>query len=348
MSMYEDRRGLVFAMSNAVVNSISVFARDEAGALTFLSSVPTGGAGTGMAMVDPLGSQGALVLSRDKRLLFAVNAGSDTISSFRVHEQGLTPVDQIPSRGIMPVSLTEADGVLYAANAGDDATPANIAGFCVRRSGAMRPMVGGLARLSIDDAAPGCIVFDRSANVLVVSERATNNLVVFALDDTGALDHARVNPSNGPVPFGAAFARSNALLVTEAGVNALSSYHVRRSLGLALISGSVPTGQIAPCWVSVTRDGRFAYTSNAGSGSVTRYAVSNEGALTVLDSVLTTPNGQGAPLDSAIARRFLYVLNGNGGSITAFSIADDGTLTWLAVYTDTNLPLLGAQGIAAL
>ena len=52
----------------------------------------------------------------------------------------------------------------------------------------------------------------------------------------------------------------------------------------SVVSASVPTLQTAACWISVTRNGRYAYSSNTGSGNVTGYAIDRSGALTLLNA----------------------------------------------------------------
>jgi hypothetical protein len=47
-----------------------------------------------------------------------VNAGSQTISSSRIDDHGLTLVDQVSSGGTMPTSLAYRHGLLYVLNAG--------------------------------------------------------------------------------------------------------------------------------------------------------------------------------------------------------------------------------------
>ena len=88
------RAGMVYAMTNAAAgNEVIAFRRANDGTLTRMNAYPTGGKGTGTMKVspatpqngiDPLTSQGSLSFSRDGRFLFAVNAGSDSITSFRV------------------------------------------------------------------------------------------------------------------------------------------------------------------------------------------------------------------------------------------------------------------------
>src|SRR5688572_14431568 len=78
--------GAVYVMSNSPGgNAILVFDRAAGGALTPAGSLATGGLGTGSG----LGSQGALIVSDNGRWLFAVNAGSNSVSVFAVRPNGL-------------------------------------------------------------------------------------------------------------------------------------------------------------------------------------------------------------------------------------------------------------------
>lgn len=350
MSLEIQWRRLLFAMSNALINTVSAFSRSESGRLTFLGSFPTGGQGTGAQSVDPLGSQGSLVLSGDGRLLFAVNAGDNTISMFRVLSDSLELLDRVPSYGVFPSSLTVKGRLLYVLNAGDAQHPANITGFTISAYGRLCHLRGSTRPLSTAAAQPACIVFDPCGEVLAVTEKADSVISTFLMEGCNTPGDARVSPSNGAIPFGSAFLGTHVLLVSEAGPDALSSYFVSHRGELTVISGSIPNGQEATCWVAVTPDRRYAYTSNAGNGTVTRYRIANDGTLAALESLLTTPQGGSAPLDNGIDRagRYLYVLNGNGGSISVFRIHFDGELTLIEVFLNTGLPQLGAQGIAVL
>ena len=82
--------GAVYALTNAPTgNEVVVWDRADDGSLTPAGSYATGGLGSGAG----LGSQGAIILSKDNRWLFAVNAGSNDISSFRGRRPG-AEVDQ--------------------------------------------------------------------------------------------------------------------------------------------------------------------------------------------------------------------------------------------------------------
>ena len=91
----------------------------------------------------------------------------------------------------------------------------------------------------------------------------------------------------------------------------------------------MPTLQTAACWISVTRNGRYAYSSNTGSGNVTGYAIDRSGALTLLNASGVSGVTGGAAVDSAIVgNKFLYVLAHDAAEsrIHGFEIEDDGSL----------------------
>lgn len=96
------RSGDVYVLTNQPTsNSVLVFHRDSHGMLTFLGSFASGGKGGGTG-ADPLASEGALRLSADHRFLFAVNAGSNSISEFAVFGDELALLQTISSGGTFP------------------------------------------------------------------------------------------------------------------------------------------------------------------------------------------------------------------------------------------------------
>ena len=101
----------------------------------------TGGYGPrGRAWVAGLASQGALALSRggDNGFLFAINAGSDSISVFRWNGDQLQLTDDVASGGVRPVSVTVDQDIVYVLNAGGEGA---ITGFRVSQKGKLTPIV---------------------------------------------------------------------------------------------------------------------------------------------------------------------------------------------------------------
>lgn len=357
---------MVYMMTNMeVTNQIIAFYRDINGTLTFAGGFPTYGSGSGVRGVnseaakrggiDPLSSQGSLTLSPDGRFLFAVNAGSHSISCFILTSNGLPILADVkPSGGAQPTSIAVFGNLLYVANVGNAANnfASNISGFRIDQNGRLTSIPGSTHSLSTLNAQPSQVLFHPDGSKIMVSEISTDLLSVFHVNQDGTVTGPIINESYGVQPFGSLFLSSGVLLVTEAGSNALSSYSMNRNGRLRVISGSVPTGQKATCWVAVTKDERFAFTPNTLSGTIAVYRIDRNGALTFLRNVASTPEGvpTGLPMDEGVSEdgRYLYVLNGNQGTVSTFHIQDDGSLTNLQVAAWTNAPYFGSQGLAVL
>ncbi len=342
----EESLAAVYTMSNATSgNRILAFHRAPNGTLTPAGSFATGGLGTG----GGLGNQGGLTLSGNDRWLLAVNAGSDDVSLFATDDDGLRLADRAPSGGTQPVSVTIHRDLVYVLNAGSD----NVSGFRVRPHGQLTPLVGSTRPLSGAGTGPAEVQFRPDGRVLVVTEKATNLIVTYAVDEDGLLGPPQVQASQGATPFGFAFGNRRQLFVSEAfggapGASAMSSYRVRADGTLDLVSPSAPTHQTAACWVVVTEGGRFAYTSNTGSGSISGYEIADDGALTLLNADgRTADTGAGsAPTDLALSEngRLLFVLDSGTHTIGAFRIRANGQLQ--PVAATGGLPT-GANGLAA-
>ncbi|MGG0275166.1 lactonase family protein [Bacillus rhizoplanae] len=359
------RASMVYIMTNnEVMNQIIAFYRDMNGMLTFVGSYPTYGRGTGTKEVstatandgvDPLASQGSLTLSRDGRFLLAVNAGSNSISSFIITDSGAPVlVDVKPSGGAQPNSVAVFGNLLYVSNVGNAANnfASNITGFRIDDNGRLTSIPGSSHSLSTFNAQPAQVLFTPDGSKILVSELTSNHLSIFHVNKNGTITGPIVNDSYGQGPLGAYFLSSGILLVTEAVSNALSSYSLTNDGILHVISGSVPNGYKTACWVVTTRDERFAYTTNTLSGTISTYQIDPNGALSVVRHITSTPSGTapGLPIDAGVSKdgRHFYTLNGNQGTVSVFNIQDDGNLVRLQVAAWTNFPYFGSQGLAVL
>ncbi|MCG6880641.1 MAG: lactonase family protein [Deltaproteobacteria bacterium] len=344
--------GAVFTMTNdAVGNSVLAFHRTWDGRLIYDDSYATGGVGSG----DGLGNQGAVVLSQNKRLLFVVNAGSNDISVFAVKPKGLKLIDRVDSGGLRPISLSVDRRILYVLNAGGSVGGEdNITGFKIAHNGTLWQLPDSTMQLSAVSTAPAQIAFSKDGEVIVVTEKATNNILVYTVEDWGYVDGPMVYPSSGATPFGFAFGRRGQLFVSEAfggspDASAVSSYVVSPEGDLSVVSSSVPTHQTAACWVIVTKSGRFAYDTNAGSGSISGFRIGHDGSITPLDAdgrTGVTGDGSG-PLDMALSwnGRYLYSLNGGNDTISVFRVRLNGQLVPIDEKAADVPP--GANGLAA-
>jgi len=320
----ESSDGAVFTMSNDVqANTVFAYHRSADGSLDVAGQYATGGLGTGAS----LGSQGSVRLSEDGRSLLVVNAGSNDISSFAVHGAHLTLRSKVPSGGIMPTSIAERDHLVYVLNAGSNS---NVTGFSLDALGGLQPIVGSTRALSAAMPSAAEVAIAPRGLGVVVTEKGTNLLDVFELHFNGTLGKAETHASSGAVPYGFDFSSNGTLVVSEAAPGAMSSYRLGRLGAFKTISATVADNQIAPCWVVVTHDGRFAYTANAGSSSISGYSLAWDGALHLLGVNGITGNmGQNAkPLDMALDQsQHLYAIDAANRVIDGFAIGEKGSLT---------------------
>lgn len=335
-----DDEGAIFALTNATAgNSVVVYARDEDGSLSPAGTYASGGNGTGAG----LGSQGAVIVGEDHRFLFAVNAGSNSISSFRIRRGGLQLIDTVPSGGVMPTSLAARGGLLYVLNAG---VPNSVVGFRASPHGRLTQIPGSLRPLSAASTSPAQVGFNDDGDSLIVTERATNIVDTFIVDRDGSLNGPFINPSSGPVPFGFADGPRNTLLVSEAGAGGGASTYRVDDGQLTPISAMIMTGQRAACWAVITPNGRFGYVTNAGTGNISGVALDRNGAATLLNADGVTASTGGNPSDMAMSEdgRFLYARVGALNRITIFKVGHNGALAALPALNGTPAGLAGLAG----
>ena len=334
--------GTVYTLSNASAgNAVIAYHRSGDGSLSALGTYPTGGLGSGAG----LGSQGAVTLSDDGRLLVAVDPGSDEITSFRVHRDGtLAFADRVASGGDHPISVTIDHGIVYTVN---DGSGGDIAGFRIGWSGNLHAINGSVRPLSSASSGPAQISFGPEGRTLVVTEKATNRITTYRVGWDGRASAPTWTASAGQTPFGFDFDQRGHLIVSEAAGGApdastVSSYRVNRT-GAHVLDGPIATTETAACWVVVTNDGRFAYAANTGSGTVSGFAIDRDGDLHLLDADGATGVSGGAPADLALSddNSFLYVRT--GGSLHAFRVLPDGSLVDLGSTSIQS----GIVGLAA-
>jgi 6-phosphogluconolactonase len=343
------RAGAVYTMSNeSSHNEVLVYRRAADGSLQRAASYDTTGKGSG----DGLGSQGAVTLSSDRRWLFAVNAGSNELSTFAVRGEQLYLVDVVATGGMRPVSVTEHAGLVYVLHGGEGAS--GIAGFRQRRDGSLVPLAGSTMPLSAATTAPAQIAFSPSGRAIVVTEKATNKISEFRVGAGGRTGPAAVHASNGMTPFGFAITGRGQVVVSEAfggatDASAVSSYQLGYASGLVTVSASVPDTESAACWVVLAKNDRYAYVSNTASNTISAYTLDATGNVALVGTdgrALDTGPGT-KPTDLAVSRndRFLYVVDSGTGEIGAARIEGDGTLTPLPSVS--GLPAT-VTGLAAL
>jgi 6-phosphogluconolactonase (cycloisomerase 2 family) len=338
----------VFVQTNDPAgNTILAYTRAGDGTLSAAGSYATGGEGAveDGAVADTLASQGSLVYDSGHELLFAVNAGSDSLSIFAVDGATLSLSQVVPSGGSFPSSVAVHGNLVYVLNAGG---AGSVQGFRITGNH-LTPLHDGSRSLGLSNAdtpnflsSPGQVGFSPDGSRLLVTTKAsTSEIDVFGVAPNGRLSDAPVaNASATLVPFGFVFDPAGRLVVAEAGTSTVSTYTLGAD-GALTDPQSLGDGQAALCWIASA--GGFFYASNTGSGNVSGYVVDGGGQPSLLGTVASTPGG---PIDAAASSdgAFLYVQTGVLGDVDGFHVESDGSLT--SVGSITGLPA-GMEGIAA-
>jgi 6-phosphogluconolactonase (cycloisomerase 2 family) len=342
---------LVFVQTNELEgNRIVVFEQEDDGRLEREGTFATGGRGGAAAPGDEsdrLASQGSLVYDGRHGLLFAVNAGSDSVSVFRVKGERLILTDVDPSGGDFPASVAVFGDLVYVLNSGNDGW---LHGFRVhgdhlhRLQGSSRSL--GLANADPPNflTSPGQVGFTPDGRKLIVTTKASKSTIeVFDVRPNGRLSSSPVvNASATPVPFAFTFDPSGRLVSGEAGASAVTTYTIGGDGRLANPQ-SLTDGQVALCWI--VRAGDFYFVSNTGSNTLSGYRIDSSGRpslVTPTGVVATTPAG---PIDMTVSGEFLYAQTGTAGTVEEYRVERNGVLTHLGSVI-TGLPP-GMEGIAS-
>ncbi|CAN5397584.1 hypothetical protein BH11BAC3_BH11BAC3_00570 [soil metagenome] len=311
------------------------------GMLQSNGATASGGKGTGKG----LGSQGALVLSKDHEWLFAVNAGSNTVSSFKVKADGTLMLAHTESTmGKEPISVSVQGNLLYVLNRGSD----NIHGFWVGAGGSLSHIAGSTQDLSSKGVDAPQISITPGGDWVIVTEKATNIIGTFKLKNNGSVNAGKFTTSVGPTPFGFDYSRDRFMIVSNAaggaaGAGSSSSYIIGNNGKPNAVNGAVNNNEAAPCWVATTKYGRYAFVTNTASNNVSSYYIAPWGALYLIaGEAAKTDNG---PVDVVVAANnyYVYILNGKSSTIGEYKRKFFGGLEHIG--TLANVPI-SAVGLA--
>jgi 6-phosphogluconolactonase len=325
------REGAVFMATNdAKNNEVVAFSRAGDGKLTEVGRYSTGGAGSGsvedVAQAIILGTSEAEASPNqygDKaELLFVGNAGSNTISVFRVNADGIELVSKVPSGGEKPVSLAVSKGLLYVLNSGefDDrlilrqppeapedviencttGQVPQVTGFRVAPDGQLT-QIDGSSRLLSGVHPSGCasIGFSRDGKTLIATERIADELdpasgfpkgaiLTYPVRADGTLGAPVTNEPTGNGPYGFTFTESGVMLMAE------------------------QNGAVA----------------NPGGGHVTSYTLNGDGTLTPLSGSI--PNGATDTCWIVLTddQKIAFTTSPfDGGAISSYTVDGSGVMT---------------------
>ena len=332
-------------------NHVVVYDRGGDGRLSQAGTYATGGNGGAAAPgteSDRLASQGSLAYDAEHSLLIAVNAGSDSISAFKVQGDRLKPADVLSSGGQFPASVAVHGDLVYVLNSGGEGI---VQGFRIQGRHLV-PIPGSARSLALANTdppffltSPGQVGFTPDGRKLLVTTKgSTSSIDVFSVQPDGRLSAAPVvNPSATPVPFAFTFAPSGRLVDGEAGTSSVTTYAIQAD-GSLTDPKSQSDGQTALCWITPARG--FYYVANTGSNTLSGFTIAADGTPSLVGATGVVASTEPGPIDLAASGEgdFLYGETGLTSTVDEYHVESDGSLTKLG--TVTGLPP-GIEGIAA-
>jgi 6-phosphogluconolactonase len=335
--METSMEGAVFVQTNGAHNEVIAYTRDGDGMLRHAGAFATGGAGNDEAHLP---SQGSVTLTEDRRHLLVTNVASNDVSVFSL-EGAMPALTKTVPTGAAPRSVAEHDGLVFVLGTGD----ARIDGLRLV-DGDLVPIEGASSELSTPDGAQ--VGFTPDGRALIATERGGDKLSAFAVGMDGMLGEPRTIDSLGATPYGFAISANGTLVVTEAfraekGAAAASSYRVD---GDTITPGtaSVGNGRSEICWVVISIEGRYAFTTNFADGAVSRYAIDMDGGLSLEDATAgLTVDGRPGLRDEDLSDdgRFLYAIDADQGQIVGWSVEERGHLSMLGAWDGVPTTVAG-------
>ena len=338
-------------MTNDVENEILVYSRDVShGQLTFEESVPTTGIGGQHLAV----SASSIIVAGE--CLLAVNSGSHDITTFKIKSPSeIEYAGKFESNGLLPMSLAEKEGLVYALNSGGNGS---IQGYyLVQFSCGLIPFGSPVelrqnvdpgeteAPISLAVVLPSEVAFTPEGDLLVIIK------INDALLDTetegltagpGSLNFYEIDPTDGstsddaltvvPVsvngvgtlPFSFEADAYGRTIIVEARSSILGSSGAVTIYEDGVLVERVQTGN--SCWVAYQREGSCIYTSQTNFANISSLTLKN-GPLELVSRMAAVTD---IPVDMRLSNdgRYLYVLtngdlNGDNSHIIVYETSEE-------------------------
>ena len=374
-------------ISAANGNSIFAFRRDSSGNLTPLQGSPflTGGAGvqyTGPNL-GPFDSDQEIIKNPQNTLLFAVNAGSDSIAVFHINADGsLTPVNgsPFPSGGNDPVSLALNGDLLYVANqSGDFARPStilpNYTAMRVAPDGILTPIGDHTndssrpfqATVSVAaGSSPSQGLFVPGTNLIFGDDFLGGLLQPFQTDWEGQL-HALPAIALPASEFGATTPRfplglwtnpsAPILYVGYVTANKIGVYRYNEDGRLKFLR-TVPNAGQGICWIRSNQSGTRLYTTDTTTNQVSVYDASDPEYPVEIQTLTLEGVGNAFQISLSDDGKHIYTISqrtsaslpaGQGNVLHTLSVQRDGTLEETGTPITFNVPAgTRPQGVAVV
>jgi 6-phosphogluconolactonase (cycloisomerase 2 family) len=355
--------GAVYAGTDAQQNGLVAYGRKADGTLAYIGSYLSGGAGgrlnTG-GPVDPLISAHS-VLNVDNRFVLQVNAGSNTVSSFRVNKDfSLTLVSAVPSGGFGPDAIAERHGIVYVANVDSDGVytgpPDQIGdidafqlngqtGHLQEIPGSKRQLVGRPSDLVVAPGGGFLVVPIYNAGSSAISDAAANaELESYRIIRPGFLT---------PFPVSA---------ITSTQRNNGQNRNLPSAIGVTIREVSGLEVVVATESREFLANGQPATLSQFQTGSISTFGLGNSGRLRPISlDVPTSSQITTGPTNTSTSScwisfdedgRNFWVVSASSSIISSFQFNDDGSVqeidsraaTGVPVNPDAANPAAGATG----
>jgi 6-phosphogluconolactonase (cycloisomerase 2 family) len=345
-------------------NAVLAYLRVGNEPLQQIGTFATGGTGelNIPKVVGPDDGDQQVQVTADGRFLFAVNEGSNSVTAFRIRRDGrLDRIGTFDSGGTEPNSIGIAGDHLYVGNRGNATatTPGTIApsvtAFNINRDGSLTAIPNATVTFPVGTFVTQTLVSPDNRFLFV--EAATlagtpggNTITTFQINDDGTLTEAPGGPAgagvNAPILLGAAVNPS--LNIIYAGFTSSKQVGVFTfdDTGRTTFVGTAPDQGIAPCWDTVSADGRFLYVSNTGTDSIGVYSLADPlHPVQIQDFQLGGPKSSSFEIRIDPNGRYLYAVAQasnpsapQGNQLHVLAIARDGTLS------EPNGPVIFPQG----
>jgi 6-phosphogluconolactonase (cycloisomerase 2 family) len=362
-ALAQDYTAAVYAGTNGQQNGLVAYGRKTDGTLAFVGEYQSGGAGGRLnagGPIDPLISQHS-VLNVDNRFVLQVNAGSNTVSSFRVNKDfSLTLVSVVPSGGFGPDTIVERDGVVYVANVSSDGVytgeadqVGDIDAFELNRGtghlqeipGSKRQLLGRPSDLAVGRSGRSLVVSIYNAGSSAISDSAAAaELESFAIARPGILT---------PSPVSA---------ITSTRRNNDQNRNLPSAIGIAIRNVHGHEVVVVTEAREFLANGQEASLSQFQTGSVSTFELNQLGFLSPISlDVPTSSQITTGPVNTSTSTCWIsfdkdgqtfWVVSASSSIISSFRLNEDGSVeeidsraaTGVPVNPDAANPAAGATG----
>ena len=308
--------GTLYMQTNGIKNEIIQYARMNDGSLEEVQRIPTGGAGSGTYKPiydqpnQPNAFEGvkSIILTADHKWLFTTNGGNNSVSSFKVADDGrLTLMDVQPtgqpvtgkSGTAKSLAYSENTHTLYVCHAfGPDHihTFSVNNGMLTQKPGSYTANIGDKHRVTTEivltpdnkfllvnnlfDQQPGKNP-DGTPIVVVANMVDKDGLVVFPVNSDGSLGTAIFQDAGGAAGFELAFLHgsNNKFINSYAASGGIAMCNIDAS-GKVTCSPVVKINQEIGmpselCWIAISPDNRQVYATVFGYSYVSSFKINN-------------------------------------------------------------------------